>query len=98
MPQWRNCGERFGGVTQENFIALQIQVWKNYAFIKNVFYCFKDSVVSVDFSFDGNYVATADMAGFIQVWKLSNIKGIWSTNIGDLSVSRQQKHKQSSKT
>ncbi|XP_035789089.1 angio-associated migratory cell protein-like [Anopheles albimanus] len=43
-----------------------------------------DSVISVGFSHDGAYVATADMAGNIQVLKASqNYRKVWEFNMGD---------------
>lgn len=37
----------------------------------------KDSVTEVGFNFDGQYVATADMAGLIQVWSIKERKLLW---------------------
>lgn len=37
----------------------------------------KDSVTEVGFNFDGQYVATADMAGLIQVWSVKDRKLVW---------------------
>lgn len=46
----------------------------------------KDSVTAAEFSADGNYVATGDMAGFIQVHKLSqDYKSVWEFEMGDMS-------------
>lgn len=46
----------------------------------------KDSVVAAEFSPDGNYLATGDMAGFIQVFKLpQDYKLVWEFEMGDLS-------------
>lgn len=46
----------------------------------------KDSVVAVDFSADGNYLATGDMAGYIQVFKVSqDYKQVWEFEMGDMS-------------
>jgi angio-associated migratory cell protein len=62
-------------------------VWK----VENgevVFECgnHRDSVTHAQFSHDGVYVATADMAGFIQVWKMATKAVVWSFEMGDLSV------------
>ena len=46
----------------------------------------RDSVIHAQFSHDGVYVATADMAGFIQVWKVATNAVVWSFEMGDLSV------------
>ena len=46
-----------------------------------------DSVTSALFSYDGSYLATADMGGFIQVWKMANKSVVWSFDTGDLTVS-----------
>uniref|UniRef100_A0A182M044 Uncharacterized protein n=1 Tax=Anopheles culicifacies TaxID=139723 RepID=A0A182M044_9DIPT len=44
-----------------------------------------DSVVAVGFSYDGVFVATADIAGCIQVFKVSqNYRKVWENNVGDL--------------
>lgn len=46
----------------------------------------KDSIVAAEFSADGNYLATADLAGYIQVFKLSqDYKQIWEFEMGDMS-------------
>lgn len=46
----------------------------------------KDSVTAAEFSADGNYVATGDMAGFLQVFKLSqDYKSVWEFEMGDMS-------------
>lgn len=37
----------------------------------------KDSVTEAHFNYDGQYVATADMAGLIQVWHVKEKKLIW---------------------
>lgn len=42
----------------------------------------KDSVTEVGFNFDDQYVATADMAGLIQVWSVKEKKLVWC-NEGD---------------
>ena len=52
-----------------------------------VFFFFQDSVTAVEFSQDGNYVATADMAGQIQVWRTSSMQKIWEYAMGDMTVS-----------
>ena len=48
----------------------------------------QDSVTCAQFSYDGTYLATADMAGFIQVWKVSTKAVVWSFEMGDVNVSR----------
>ncbi|XP_075212250.1 angio-associated migratory cell protein isoform X2 [Lycorma delicatula] len=45
----------------------------------------KDSVISAEFSHDGTYLATGDMSGIIQVWKVATKNVVWSDCIGDLS-------------
>lgn len=46
----------------------------------------KDSVVATEFSADGNYLATGDMAGYIQVFKVSqDYKQVWEYEMGDMS-------------
>lgn len=44
----------------------------------------KDSVVFADFNKDGTLLATADMGGFIQVWKMETRQCIWSYDSSDL--------------
>ncbi|XP_058066867.1 angio-associated migratory cell protein [Anopheles bellator] len=44
-----------------------------------------DSVIAVDFSHDGAFVATGDMAGYIQVFKVSqNYRQVWEFTLGDM--------------
>lgn len=43
----------------------------------------QDSVIFADFNYDDSYVATGDMSGIIQVWKISNKQRIWDFNVGD---------------
>ncbi|XP_052889127.1 angio-associated migratory cell protein [Anopheles moucheti] len=44
-----------------------------------------DSVVAVGFSYDGVFAATADIAGYIQVFKVQqNYRKVWEFNVGDL--------------
>lgn len=46
----------------------------------------KDSVTATEFSADGNYLATGDMAGFIQVFKVTqDYKSVFEIEIGDMS-------------
>lgn len=48
----------------------------------------KDSVTAAEFSTDGNYVATGDMAGYIQVHKFSqsqDYKIVWEFEMGDMT-------------
>lgn len=47
----------------------------------------QDSVTSALFSHDGSYLASADMGGFIQVWKIATKSVVWSFETGDLNVS-----------
>ena len=62
-------------------------VW-NIADGQVVFKCenHTDSVTSALFSHDGSYLATADMGGLIQVWKIATKSVIWSFETGDLTV------------
>ena len=46
----------------------------------------QDSVTTALFSHDGCYVATADMSGFIQVWKVATKSVVWTFETGDLNV------------
>uniref|UniRef100_A0A182QSA8 Uncharacterized protein n=1 Tax=Anopheles farauti TaxID=69004 RepID=A0A182QSA8_9DIPT len=44
-----------------------------------------DSVIAVGFSYDGVFVATGDMSGYIQVFKVSqNYRKVWEFTAGDL--------------
>ncbi|XP_055591792.1 angio-associated migratory cell protein isoform X2 [Uranotaenia lowii] len=44
-----------------------------------------DSVIACDFSFDGTFVATGDMAGQIQVFKTTkDFKKVWDFSMGDM--------------
>ncbi|GLG95850.1 Protein Notchless [Gryllus bimaculatus] len=43
-----------------------------------------DSVIGAEFSHDGTYVATGDMKGTIQVWKMSTKTCVWDTNTDEL--------------
>ncbi|EFX86282.1 hypothetical protein DAPPUDRAFT_187565 [Daphnia pulex] len=45
----------------------------------------QDSVTCALFSHDGCYVATADMAGLIQVWKVGTKSVVWTFETGDLT-------------
>ena len=38
----------------------------------------KDSVTCTGFSHDGKYVATADMLGLVQVWKVMSGECVWT--------------------
>ena len=38
----------------------------------------KDSVTCTGFSHDGRYIATADMSGLVQVWKMTSGECIWT--------------------
>ncbi|XP_052125864.1 angio-associated migratory cell protein isoform X3 [Frankliniella occidentalis] len=48
----------------------------------------QDSVTAVEFSQDGNYVATADMAGLVQVWRTSSMQKVWEYTMGDMTWMR----------
>lgn len=41
----------------------------------------------VAFNYDGTYVATGDMSGLVQVWKVATKELSWSNSIDELSVS-----------
>lgn len=46
----------------------------------------KDSVISAEFSYDGNYLATGDMAGEIRVFRVDkSFKKVWEFGMGDMS-------------
>lgn len=46
----------------------------------------KDSIVATEFSADGNFLAVGDMAGFIQVFRLSqDYAKVWEFEMGDMS-------------
>uniref|UniRef100_A0A182PAX4 Uncharacterized protein n=1 Tax=Anopheles epiroticus TaxID=199890 RepID=A0A182PAX4_9DIPT len=48
-----------------------------------------DSVVAVGFSYDGVFVATGDMAGYIQVFKVSQgYRKVWELTVGDIGWMR----------
>lgn len=44
----------------------------------------KDSVISVGFSHDSKYVATADMSGVVKVWEVGTGEEVWSFETSDL--------------
>ncbi|GAB0086361.1 angio-associated migratory cell protein [Sergentomyia squamirostris] len=45
-----------------------------------------DTVIGVGFSYDGTYLATADLGGFLQAFRVTeNYKQVWSFNIGDMA-------------
>lgn len=44
----------------------------------------KDSVTEVGFNFDGQFVATADMAGLVQVWSVKEKKLVWCSEGDDM--------------
>lgn len=46
----------------------------------------KDSVIFAEFNFDETYLATGDMSGVIQVWKLNDKSSVWNYNMGDATV------------
>ncbi|XP_066588372.1 angio-associated migratory cell protein [Prorops nasuta] len=45
----------------------------------------KDSVIFAEFNFDETYLATGDMSGIIQVWKLSDKSVAWEYSMGDIT-------------
>lgn len=45
----------------------------------------KDSVTCVSFNHDGNFLATGDMAGYIQVWNVASQSKVWEFETGDLN-------------
>lgn len=46
----------------------------------------KDSIIASEFSADGAYLATGDMAGYIQVFKVQqDYKKVWEYEMGDMS-------------
>ncbi|XP_064077565.1 angio-associated migratory cell protein-like, partial [Macrobrachium nipponense] len=45
----------------------------------------KDSVTCLAISHDSNFLATGDMSGYIQVWKIAGFSKIWEFETGDLS-------------
>lgn len=44
----------------------------------------KDSVTCIGFSPDASYVATADMGGLIQLWKIDSKQMVWSFEVSDI--------------
>lgn len=52
----------------------------------------KDTVIAAEFSYDGNYLATGDIAGEIQVFKVSqSYKRVWDFSMGDMAWMRWHK-------
>lgn len=45
----------------------------------------KDSVTFSDFNYDDSYLATGDMNGFVQIWKVNDKQSIWNYDMGDMS-------------
>ncbi|KAL2715846.1 angio-associated migratory cell protein [Vespula squamosa] len=43
----------------------------------------KDSVIFAEFNFDETYLATGDMSGVIQLWRLNDKSSVWNYNMGD---------------
>ncbi|XP_076243626.1 angio-associated migratory cell protein [Calliopsis andreniformis] len=43
----------------------------------------KDSIIFSEFNFDESYLATGDMSGVIQMWKVADRVKIWDYNMGD---------------
>ncbi len=48
--------------------------------------CFTDSVVNAAFSHEGTYMAAADMAGIIKVWKLASKEVVCEFETSDITV------------
>ena len=48
----------------------------------------KDSVIFSDFNHDDSFLATADMSGIIQIWKMSDKSVVWNYDMGDISVGK----------
>ena len=46
----------------------------------------KDSVTFSDFNHDDSYLATGDMGGLIQVWKMSDKNSVWNYEMDDMTV------------
>ncbi|XP_055705649.1 angio-associated migratory cell protein isoform X2 [Phlebotomus papatasi] len=45
-----------------------------------------DTIIAASFSYDGSYLATGDLGGFLQVFRLSEaFKRVWHFNIGDMT-------------
>lgn len=47
----------------------------------------KDSIIFSAFNYDESYLATGDMSGLIQVWKVADKIKIWDYNMSDATVS-----------
>lgn len=65
----------------------QVYVW-NVTTGEEVFHCstHKDTVICAEFSYDGAYLATGDLAGEIQVFKVAqDYKKVWEFSMGDMS-------------
>ncbi|XP_003699960.2 angio-associated migratory cell protein [Megachile rotundata] len=43
----------------------------------------KDSIIFSEFNHDESYLATGDMSGMIQVWRMSDKVRVWNYNMGD---------------
>ncbi|XP_034176087.1 angio-associated migratory cell protein [Osmia lignaria lignaria] len=43
----------------------------------------KDSIIFSEFNHDESYLATGDMSGMIQVWRMSDKARVWDYNMGD---------------
>ncbi|XP_076671458.1 angio-associated migratory cell protein [Andrena cerasifolii] len=43
----------------------------------------KDSIIFSEFNYDESYLATGDMSGMIQVWRVADKARIWEYNMGD---------------
>lgn len=46
----------------------------------------KDSIIFSEFNYDESYLATGDMSGMIQVWRVADKARIWEYNMGDATV------------
>lgn len=45
-----------------------------------------DSVTFADFNYDDSYLATGDMNGIVQIWKINDKQCVWNFDMGDMSV------------
>lgn len=44
-----------------------------------------DSVTFADFNYDDSYLATGDMNGIVQIWKINDKQCVWNFDMGDMS-------------
>ena len=54
----------------------------------------KDSVSTVGFSYDGVYIATADLGGSLKVWKVSSLEEVWAFECDDIEVGKNKNKNQ----